>query len=145
MAGADRPRPSAVRGLRIATGVLALIGIGIAGYLTYVHYAGLNPVCVGGNGGCERVQSSPWASLAGVPVSVLGLIGYVAVLVSLALPEDLGRMAAALLTLCGAGFSAWLTYVEIAKIHAICQWCVSSAVLMGLLAVVSVTRLLRVD
>jgi uncharacterized membrane protein len=139
------PRPSSVRGLRIATGVLALIGVGIAGYLTWVHYAGLEPVCVGGGGGCERVQSSPWSELAGVPVSLLGLIGYLAILVSLVLPEDLGRSAAALLALVGAGFSAWLTYVEIVKIDAICQWCVASAVVMGLLAVVSVTRLLRVD
>jgi uncharacterized membrane protein len=143
-AGRERPRPRAGRGLRIATAVLALIGIGIAGYLTWVHYAGLSPVCVGGGGGCERVQSSSWASLAGVPVSLLGLIGYVGILASLALPEDLGRTVAALLTLVGAGFSAWLTYVEIAKIGAICQWCVSSAVIMGLLAVVSITRLLRV-
>jgi uncharacterized membrane protein len=140
-----RSRASATRMLRIVTAVLAMIGVGIAGYLTYVHYAGLSPICVGGGGGCERVQSSPWAELAGIPVSVLGLIGYVAILVSLALPEDLGRSAAALLALVGAGFSAWLTYVEIVKIDAICQWCVASAVVMGLLAVVSVTRLLRVD
>jgi uncharacterized membrane protein len=139
------PRTGATRGLRIATAVLALIGIGIAGYLTYIHYAGLQPFCVGGHGGCERVQSSPWSELAGVPVSVLGLVGYVAILASLLLPEDPGRSAAALLSLVGAGFSAWLTYVEIAKIGAICQWCVASAVIMGLLAVVSVTRLLRVD
>jgi uncharacterized membrane protein len=129
----------------MATAGLALVGVGIAGYLTWVHYAGLSPVCVGGGGGCERVQSSPWSVLAGIPVSVLGLAGYVAILLSLALPEDLGRQAAALLSLVGAGFSAWLTYVEIAKIGAICQWCVASAVVMGLLAIVSVTRLLRVD
>ena len=142
---ASGPRTGAVRGLRIATLVLALIGTGIAGYLTYVHYAGLEPFCVGGHGACERVQTSPWSELAGVPVAVLGLAGYVAILASLALPEDLGRSVAALLSLVGAGFSAWLTYVEIAKIDAICQWCVASAIVMALLAVVSVTRLLRVD
>jgi uncharacterized membrane protein len=144
MTGTTR-RVGAARGLRLATAVLALIGIGIAGYLTYVHYAGLEPFCVGGGGSCERVQSSPWSELAGVPVSLLGLVGYVAILISLVLPEDTGRSAAALLSLVGAGFSAWLTYVEIAKIGAICQWCVGSAVVMGLLAVVSITRLLRVD
>ena len=133
------------RGLRIATAVLALAGLGIAGYLTWVHYAGLQPFCVGGGGGCERVQTSRWADLGGVPVAVLGLAGYLAILATLALPEDLGRSAAAFVALVGLGFSAWLTYVEIAKIHAICQWCVASAVLMTLLAVVSVTRLLRVD
>jgi uncharacterized membrane protein len=72
--------------LRRVTAVLALVGIGIAGYLTWVHYAGLEPVCVGGGGGCERVQSSRWAELAGIPVAVLGLAGYVAILASLALP-----------------------------------------------------------
>jgi uncharacterized membrane protein len=133
------------RSLRIATAVLALIGLGISAYLTWVHYAGLQPFCVGGGGGCEKVQSSRWAELAGIPVAVLGLGGYLAVLGTLALPEDLGRVAAAFISLVGLGFSAWLTYVEIAKIHAICQWCVASAVVMALLAVVSVIRLLRVD
>jgi uncharacterized membrane protein len=139
------PRTAPVRRLRIATLVLSLIGVGIAGYLTYIHFAGLEPFCVGGHGACERVQSSPWSELAGVPVAVLGLAGYLAILLSLVLPEDPGRSVAALLSLVGAGFSAWLTYVEIAKIEAICQWCVASAVIMALLAVVSVTRLLRVD
>jgi uncharacterized membrane protein len=132
------------RGLRLATAVLAVVGLGIAGYLTYVHYAGLQPFCVGGGGGCERVQSSRWAELAGVPVAVLGLAGYAAILLTLALPDELGRSAAAFLALTGLGFSAWLTYVELAKIHAVCQWCVASAVVMALLAVVSVTRLVRV-
>jgi uncharacterized membrane protein len=129
--------------LRRVTAVLALIGIAIAGYLTWVHYAGLEPVCVGGGGGCERVQSSRWAELAGVPVAVLGLIGYVAILASLALPEEPGALAAVFLSLVGFGFSVWLTYVEIAKIEAICQWCVASAVVMAGLALVSVARLLR--
>jgi uncharacterized membrane protein len=133
------------RGLRIATAGLALIGLGIAGYLTWVHYAGLQPFCVGGGGGCEKVQTSRWAELAGIPVAVLGLAGYLALLATLALPEDLSRMTAAFVALVGVGFSAWLTYVEIEKINAICQWCVASAVVMTLLAIVSVTRLLRVD
>jgi uncharacterized membrane protein len=134
-----------VRGLRVATGVLAVIGIGIAGYLTYVHYAGINPICVAGGGGCEKVQTSKWAELAGVPVAVLGLAGYVAILASLALPEDTGQMVAALLSFIGLAFSAYLTYRELFTIHAVCQWCVASAVIMALLAAVSVARLLRVE
>ena len=128
--------------MRRLAAVLALIGVAIAGYLTWVHYAGLSPVCVGGGGGCERVQSSRWAELAGVPVAVLGLGGYVAILASLALPEEQGALAAAFLSLVGFGFSVWLTYVEIVKIDAICQWCVASAVIMTALAVVSVARVL---
>ena len=131
------------RRLRLATAVLALIGVGIAGYLTYVHYAKLEPFCVGGGGGCERVQASKWAELAGIPVAVLGLAAYVTVLASLALPAELGRNLAAFTTLVGVGFSAWLTYVELVKIEAVCQWCVASAVVMTALAVVSVARILR--
>ena len=129
--------------LRRATAVLALIGIAIAGYLTWVHYAGLEPVCVGGGGGCERVQSSRWAELAGIPVAVLGLGGYVVILGSLLLPEEPGALVAAFVALVGFGFSCWLTYVEIAKIDAICQWCVASAVIMTALALVGVARVLR--
>jgi uncharacterized membrane protein len=131
--------------LRVATAVLALIGIGIAGYLTYVHYAGLKPFCVAGGGGCEKVQSSRWAELGGIPVAVLGLAGYVLILASLALPEELGKTVAALLALVGLGFSAYLTYRELFTIHAICQWCVASAIDMALLTVVSIVRMLHVD
>ncbi len=131
------------RALRLATAVLALAGTAIAGYLTWVHYAGLDPVCVGGGGGCERVQASRWAELAGVPVALLGLGAYVAILASVALPEDTGRSVAAFVSLVGFGFSAWLTYVELVEIEAVCQWCVVSAVVMTALALVSVARMLR--
>jgi uncharacterized membrane protein len=126
--------------LRIAVAVLAVAGLGVAGYLTWVHYADLEPICAGGSGGCERVQSSEYAELAGVPVALLGLIGYGAILASLAVPGDAGRFAGALLALAGFGFSAWLTYVELFEIDAICQWCVASAVLMTALAVVTSLR-----
>ena len=132
-----------LRALRLATAVLALVGIAIAGYLTYVHYAELEPFCVGGGGGCERVQLSDWAKLAGVPVAVLGLGGYIVILASLALPEEPGSLVAAFTSLVGFGFSAWLTYVELEKIDAVCQWCVASAVVMTALAAVSVVRILR--
>ena len=131
--------------LRAATAALALAGIAIAGYLTWVHYAGLEPVCVGGGGGCEQVQASRWAELAGIPVALLGLIAYATILASLALPEELGRTVAAFVSLVGFGFSAWLTYVELEKIGAVCQWCVASAVVMTALAAVSLVRLIRAE
>jgi uncharacterized membrane protein len=128
--------------LRLSTVLLAVLGLVIAGYLTWVHYANLKPFCVGG-GGCERVQSSQWADLAGIPVAVLGVGGYAAILLLSALPGELARTGAAFLALVGAGFSAWLTYVEVAKIDAICQWCVASALVMAALAVICIIRLLR--
>jgi uncharacterized membrane protein len=125
--------------------VSALIGTGIAGYLTWVHYAGLHVVCLAGGGGCEKVQSSDYAALAGVPVALLGLIGYLGILGSLLVPGDAGRLAAAFLALVGFGFSMYLTWAELFRIHAICQWCVGSAVLMTALAVVTLVRLLRYE
>jgi uncharacterized membrane protein len=132
-------------GLRAATAALALAGVAVAGYLTWVHYADLQPFCVGGGGACERVQTSEYAALFGIPVAVLGLAGYLALLGSLALPEEPGRLVAALLSLTGAGLSAYLTWIEVAELHAVCQWCVASAVIMLALAAVSVVRLLRVE
>jgi uncharacterized membrane protein len=122
--------------------VLAVLGLGVAGYLTYVHYAGITPVCNIAHG-CAKVQSSQYAELAGVPVALLGLIGYVGILAALLVPGETARMAAALMAVVGFGFSAWLTYVEIEKIEAICQWCVASAVIMTALALVSAVRVLR--
>jgi uncharacterized membrane protein len=129
--------------MRRLTLVLALIGTGIAGYLTWVHYGHLKIVCLSGSGGCEKVQASSYAELAGVPVAVLGLIGYLAILASLALPDEESALAAAFLSLVGFGFSAYLTWAELFRIHAICQWCVASACVMTVLMVVSVVRVLR--
>jgi len=130
------------RRLRLAAIVLALAGLGVAAYLTYVHYKGIKPACgLGAN--CVKVQTSEWSELAGVPVAVLGLAGYVVILGSLFVPGEAGLMVGALVALSGFGFSAYLTYRELFSIHAICEWCVSSAVLMTLLAVITTTRLLR--
>ena len=78
------------RRLRRLIGLIALIGLAVAAYLTYVHYAELEPICAGGGGGCEKVQNSSYAELAGVPVAVLGLGGYALILASLWLPGDNG-------------------------------------------------------
>jgi uncharacterized membrane protein len=130
------------RRLRGAALVTASLGICVAGYLTYVHYAGLQPFCAGGGHGCERVQSSTYASVGGIPVAVVGFAGYLAIAVSLLAPGDRARLAAAAFALSGAGFSVYLTYLELFVIHAICQWCVASAVLLTALAVLTVWRLL---
>jgi uncharacterized membrane protein len=129
--------------LRVAMAGLALLGIAIAGYLTWVHYAGLKPVCLSGGGGCEKVQSSQYADVAGIPVALLGLIGYLGILVSLWLRGDKGLALGVLLTLIGLGFSAYLTYRELFTIDAICQWCVASAVVMTVLTGLALVRFLR--
>ena len=132
------------RRLRIAIGVLCLIGIGVAGYLTYTHYAGIHVLCLS-SGGCETVQSSVYSKLAGMPVAVLGLAGYIGILLSLAIRNDFGRMAGFGTALIGFLFSMYLTYRELFTIKAICQWCVSSAVLMTVLTILTAIRVLRVE
>ena len=76
-------------------------------------------------------------------MALLGLISYVTVLASLALPEPLGRVLATFVSEVGFGFSAWLTFVELEKLDAVCQWCVASALVMTVLAGVSVARMLH--
>ena len=126
--------------LRFAIGAVALVGLAIASYLTVVHYTGDQPVCAIAHG-CAVVQQSDYAALAGVPVAVLGLGGYLAALAALACDGEGWRSAAALVSLAGLGFSGWLTYVEVAVLHAVCIWCVGSAICMALLAAVTIYRM----
>lgn len=121
--------------------VAAVAGLAVSVYLTVVHYADVAPICTVSKG-CEVVQASEWASVAGVPVALLGAIGYAVLLTLLLLPGQAPRLAAAGVALTGVLFSGWLTYLEIAEIHAICQWCVTSAVLMVALLAVTWRRAL---
>jgi uncharacterized membrane protein len=131
------------RKLRIVMIVLATVGLGVASYLTYVHYSGAPPVCSAG-GSCLKVQTSIYSKLAGVPVALMGLIGYIAILGSLLAPErETSRFATLALTLSGFGFSAYLTYRELFSIHAVCEWCASSAVIMTILMLLAMWRFLR--
>ncbi len=124
--------------------VLTLIGLGIASYLTIVHYTGAEPVCAV-NHGCETVQKSEYSDLAGVPVALIGLIGYVAILASLVLRGETGRLVRLGMTSIGFAFSAYLTYRELFTIHAICQWCVGSAIIMTVLLILTVYDFLSPD
>jgi uncharacterized membrane protein len=128
--------------LRVAVIALSLLGLAIAAYLTYVHYADIKPVCSISHG-CEKVQASEWSKIAGVPVALLGLVGYAGILASVFIPGEAGLLAAAGQALVGFGFSAYLTYREIWSIEAICIWCVGSAIVLTLLMIVSIARLLR--
>jgi len=124
---------------------LAVIGLGIASYLTYVHYAGIKPACTAGES-CTKVQTSVYSKVVGVPVALIGLLGYIAILGSLLAPQnETTRLATMAFTLVGFGFSAYLTYRELFSIHAVCEWCATSAVIMTVLMVLAVWRFLRGD
>ncbi|HTR89569.1 MAG TPA: vitamin K epoxide reductase family protein [Solirubrobacteraceae bacterium] len=133
------------RALRITLIVLTLLGLAVASYVTYVHYSGIKPACTAGEA-CTKVQTSRYAEIEGVPVALVGLIGYLAILLSLLAPEDeRTRFLTAALTLGGFGFSLYLTYREVFSIHAICEECLSSAIIMTIMMCLSVWRYLRGD
>ena len=126
------------RALRAAVAGLALVGLGIAGYLTYTRYSGAPIFCA--TGGCETVQKSSYATVAGIPVAVLGLVAYAFILATAFGTSEAVRVAGATAALVGVLFAAWLLYAQVALIHAICQWCVASDVVISLLAVATVLR-----
>jgi uncharacterized membrane protein len=130
------------RRLRVAAVVLSVLGVGVAGYLTYTTYAEIQPVCVGGGGGCAVVQASDQSKLAGVPVALLGLLAYLVLLGVSMLRGEAARMLGALTAIVGFGFSVYLTYQSVTVIEATCQWCLASLGIMALLAGVTVARLL---
>lgn len=134
------------RKLRIVLTAMAVLGVGLASYLTYIHYAGIKPLCGRNGGSCEIVQTSQYSHLAGIPVALIGLIGYVLILGSLLAPEDeRTRFATAALILGGFAFSAYLTYREVFSLEMICEYCVSSAILLTLMLPLSLWRFLRGD
>jgi uncharacterized membrane protein len=134
------------RTLRITMIVLTALGLAVAAYLTYIHYAGIKPLCGRNGGGCEIVQTSQYSKLAGVPVALIGLLGYIAILGSLLAREtETTRFATVAFTVVGFGFSAYLTYRELFSIHHICEYCVSSAVIVTILMCLAVWRFLRGD
>ena len=134
------------RKLSITLIVMASIGVALAGYLTYLHYSGTEPPCSIKGNPCSQVQKSRYSELAGVPVALIGLLGYIAILGSLLVREtETSRFATAALTLGGFGFSAYLTGREVFTLEKICEWCVSSAIIMTILVVLAVWRFLRGD
>jgi len=129
--------------------VLAILGLGVAAYLAFVEITQTEAVC-GPVGQCNTVQSSQYASIAGIPVAVLGLLNYLAILVLWGLQfvsggrwAGLAARALLALTVVGVLFSIYLTLLELFVIHAVCAWCLSSAIITTALLLVVVANLTR--
>lgn len=126
--------------------VLGILGVLDSIYLAWVKLTGSYATC-GPIGNCEAVNSSRYAEIAGVPIALIGILGYLAILAVVLLevrhPEfkEGLRLAFFGFTLTGTIYSAYLTYVEIAILNAICPYCVLSAVLMLLLFSISILKL----
>lgn len=128
--------------LRRVIAFVAALGIGVATYITIADSSGGSPTCLAGGSGCETVASSSYSHIAGVNIAVFGIVAYVLLLATAFFVNDLARFGGFAISLGGFGFSVYLTYLEIWKIEAICQWCVSSAVLMTILFLLNATRLI---
>ena len=121
---------------RMAVALLSIAGLFVATYL-YLYKIGVIGTLVCGTGSCETVQLSPQSRFLGIEVSLIGIVGYVELLLFslLALhPRFVGRSAPLFFILVSAAiavcFTAYLTYLELFVIHAVCRWCVASATII---------------
>jgi uncharacterized membrane protein len=128
---------------RMSAAVLSLIGLFVSAYL-YLYKIGRIGSLACGDGGCDTVQQSPWSRFAGMEVALIGVAGYAGLLlvslVALQPGPSTRRWPSTLLLLLsalGVAFTAYLTYLELFVIHAICRWCVGSAVIILAILVVA--------
>jgi uncharacterized membrane protein len=126
---------------------LSLAGVVLATYLT-LYKLGYIGTLACGTGACETVQLSRWSTFLGLPVALWGAGFYASMFAvsaagSFGTPAESRAVSVALVVLSGWGvaFSGWLTWLELAEIHAICRYCVVSALLVALLFVLSVLDL----
>ena len=128
---------------RIAKTVLSLLGIFVSGYLTYIHYSG-EPIICGGSNSCELVNASRYAFIGPIPVSALGLMAYLTILILSLIKSDEERQWPAILmfgvSLIGVMFQWYLFYIEVAVLHALCYWCLGSQVIITVIFVLALPR-----
>ena len=139
--------PLSRRLTRLAIPILGLMGMGISGYLGFAYWLGEEPVCFG-SGGCGHVMDSPYSSLWGVPLPLLGLAMY-AVLTALGFlavkqGDNTGpRVALSIYTVALAGtlYSASLAYLQFSVIQGLCIWCLGSALVVTSILLLSLRGL----
>ena len=122
------------RRLRGVVLLLSLAGAGIAAYLTVAHFTHLQVACA--TGGCETVQTSRYAEVAGMPVAAIGLTGYLALAWTASSGGGLARAA-------GFAVAMVLLYVQAAVLHAFCQWCLASDAILVVLVPLTLLRAWR--
>jgi uncharacterized membrane protein len=127
--------------------LLAVLGLLVSIYMTIYKYTENSAMCIG-NGGCSTVNASPYSEVNGIPVALIGVIGYGAILGTLWLEKrtSLSRNNTTLFVfgmgLTGFIFTVYLIYIEFAKIKALCPFCLTSQVTMTILFILSIIRLL---
>jgi uncharacterized membrane protein len=131
------------RRLRAAIASLATAGAAIAAYLVLVRYTHSSIYCP--TSGCETVQASRYSELFGVPVAVLGLGAFLAILATSLSPKRAATEMAAVVALSALAFAVYLLVVQLLVIHAVCVWCLASDAAVLLLALTTSVRLRRLS
>jgi len=129
--------------------LLGVVGMMLAGYLTYVHYNEDALVCT--VGGCHTVQQSEYSTMFGVPIAIFGLLMFLTVTLLAVgrmtgrspLPSDVTTIAAWTILLTSLLYYAYLTYIEIWELEAVCQWCVISSIVALLMFILESVQLKR--
>jgi uncharacterized membrane protein len=146
-----RSKTIAIDWLLLAMIFLAIAGLGVSAYLMWGYTVPGATLACGESSGCETVKNSDYANLLGIPLPVMGLVNYTALLLVLLAQNQAAiqakgwspYLALAIFGLSFAGvlYSAYLTYVELFIIYAICRWCVASAIIMVVLFLLSIFNL----
>lgn len=136
---------SGIRRWLVALLLLSLIGAGDSGYLLWKHWTGGSSFCQAG--GCDIVTQGPYAEIGGIPLAGLGLVGYLALLALTLMASTLGGRSLiwGIVGISGIGVvvSAFLVYLQVAVIRAICSWCVVSVFTMTSIFIMSVLLVRR--
>ncbi|MFH2102052.1 MAG: vitamin K epoxide reductase family protein [Chloroflexota bacterium] len=128
--------------------IASVLGTIVALYLWIYKITNASAMCLG-SGDCAIVNESPFSEIRGIPVSVLGLIAYLFILGVTLLERksrflmEYGPMLTMAVSLSGVVFSAYLTYIEVYVIYAICPFCIASAVIITAIFALAVIRLVE--
>ena len=128
--------------------VLTVVGLLVAVYMTIYKWTNNNSMCLG-SGDCSTVNASPYSEIYGIPVALVGVGGYAAILFLLLMESrnDFVRQNGTLfvfgLSLTGFIFTVYLVYVEFAVLDAVCPFCLTSQIVMTIIFILSIIRLIR--
>lgn len=126
------------RGLRFAIAALSALGAAVATYLTVLKLTNTTPVC--GTGGCAVVEHSKYSEVRGIPTAAFGIALWAALLATTLSARETVRVAGAAIALAGAAVAAYLVYLQLAVIDAICVWCMANDCLTFVVAALAVAR-----
>ena len=127
---------------------LTVLGLLVSIYMTIYKLSDNEAMCIG-SGGCSVVNASRYSEVQGIPVALVGVGGYLAILAILVLEnrpgffQENGSMLLFALTMVGFLFTVWLVYVEIALIKAYCPFCITSQISMTIIFILTVIRVLK--